>query len=96
LHETAGLFAFKAKYTTKIYCKTTKYIFAKWKTIFLCELVLAHVHNVEDCPSRMEDNFALCYVLKHPSVNSQAELAPLPPGLCAVGSGTSLYTLAYT
>ena len=29
LHETAGLFAFKAKYTTKIYCKTTKYIFPK-------------------------------------------------------------------
>jgi hypothetical protein len=26
----------------------------------------------------MEDNFAFCYVLKHPSVNSRAELVPSP------------------
>ena len=45
----------------------------------------------------MEDNFALRYVLKHPGVNSQAELVPSPgltPGtvLWAIGSGTKITT----
>jgi hypothetical protein len=69
-------FQLKAKYIAKICCKKAKYIFAKWKTFLSASLyshtriTLKTVHHI------MEDNFALRYVLKHPGVNSRAELVP--------------------
>jgi hypothetical protein len=69
-------FQLKAKYIAKICCKTAKYIFAKWKKIFSASLYSRTRTTSKTVRHIMEDNFALRYVLKHPGVNSRAELVP--------------------
>jgi hypothetical protein len=66
-------FGLKAKYIAKIYCKTAKYmknIFYSASLYSRTRITSKTVHHI------MEDNFALRYVLKHPGVNSRAELVP--------------------
>jgi hypothetical protein len=69
-------FQLKAKYIAKICCKTAKYIFAKWNIFFSASLYSRTRTTSKTVHHIMEDNFALRYVLKHPGVNSRAELEP--------------------
>ena len=45
-----------------------------------CAITSKTVHHI------MEDNFALRYVLKHPGVNSRAELVPSPRAYAGNGA----------
>ena len=66
----------KTKYIAKIYCKTAKYILQNEKHFFSANLYSRTRITSKTVNNIMEDNFALRYVLKHPDVNSRAELVP--------------------